>query len=41
MTYCKPEIANLGDASEVIQGSKSPIGDGQHVPGPPAFEMED
>lgn len=41
MNYEKPTIVVLGDASLVIQGSKSPIGDGELVPGPAAFELED
>jgi hypothetical protein len=42
MKYNKPEIAALGDAAHVIQGSKAVPPD--HItsePGPPDFELED
>jgi hypothetical protein len=40
MTYTKPEIAVLGDASRLIQGAKSSAPEGP-IPGPPLFELED
>jgi hypothetical protein len=41
MNYEKPTVVVLGEASVVIQGSKTPIGDNELVPGPDAFELED
>lgn len=42
MKYEKPEIAVLGDAMSVIQGSKDHINDPpDNVTGPALFEMED
>lgn len=40
--YRKPEIATLGDAAELIQGSKAVPPDSIHTqPGPADFELED
>jgi hypothetical protein len=43
MTYNKPEIMILGDASYVIQGPKNnpPDFPNTGAPGPAAFELED
>lgn len=42
MNYDKPEVAVLGDAMSVIQGSKNNITDPpDNVSGPALFEMED
>lgn len=42
VNYDKPEVAVLGDAMSVIQGSKNDITDPpDNVTGPSLFEMED
>jgi hypothetical protein len=42
MTYTKPEIAILGEATRVVQGEKDKSGETiTPVTGPGAFELED
>jgi hypothetical protein len=41
MTYSKPEVNALGEATRLIQGSKTNPQDGDHPNGTPEFELED
>jgi hypothetical protein len=41
MTYQKPEIYALGEATRLIQGSKTNPQDGSNPNGTPQFELED